>query len=251
MTIKSTDDYEIEDSNSKFMLVGEFGTGKSEFASTFPTPGFVFNWDKKIKAYADKGGWDYAEYDLSAKGWIEFERDFQEVTKLAREGKYKTIVGDSTTSFTDLAMERALALDPKRSTTQGPVWNVHYQMVRNLVEGKIRQLVSLPCNIVLISHLSIITDQETGAIIAIEPMLTGQLAIKVPGYFEEVYCCFTKQKEGKPYWYMRTTPRGLYKARSEMRGVKGLLPDELPNNYQAVMEAYHKAVEARKKKGGD
>ena len=247
MAIKSTDDYDIETSNNKFMLTGDIGTGKSEFASTCPTPGFVFNWDRKIKAYADKGGWDYTEYEISAKGWIEFEKDFNEVMKLAKEGKYKTVVGDSTTSFTDLAMERALQLDPKRSATNGPIWNVHFQMVRNLVEGKIRQLVSLPCNIVLISHLNVVIDNETGGIISIDPMLTGQLAVRVPGYFEEVYCSFVKQKEGKPYWYLRTVPRGLYKARSEIRGVKGLLPDELPNNYNAVMDAYRKAIEQRKK----
>lgn len=248
MTIKSTDDYDIETTNSTFMFVGDVGTGKSELASTFPTKGYVFNFDRKIKAYADKGGWDYSEYEISPKGWIEFEKDFMEVLKRVRNGDYQTTVIDSTTSFTDLAMERALALDPKRSATQGPLWNVHYQMVRNLIEGKIRQFVSLPGKKVLISHLNIVTDNETGAVISIDPLLTGQLAVRVPGYFEELYCCFTRTREGKPEWYVRTTPRGLYKARSEMRGVKGLLPDELPNNYQAIMEAYRKAVEARKKK---
>ena len=147
-----------------------------------------------------------------------------------------------------MAMERALQLDPKRSPTGGPIWNVHYQMVRNLMEGKLRSFLNYNCNLIVIAHLDIKTDNETGAIVGIEPLLTGQLAVRVPGYFEEVYCSFTRTTGDKTSWYLRTIPRGYYKARSTMSGKLSLLPPELPNNYAAVIKAYREAVQKTKER---
>lgn len=243
MNIRKASDYIPTEDFTQFFVTGDFGTGKSEFAASFPTPGFVFNFDKKIATYARYGGWDYTEYDLSAAGWAQYEKDEKEVIKLIDEGKYKTLVYDSTTAMTDMAMERAMQLDPKRSPTGGPIWNCHYQMVRNLMEGRLRTGLNAKCNLVVIAHLNIHTDQETGAIVGIEPLLTGQLAVRVPGYFSEVYCAFTRPKEGGgTQWYLRTIPRGYYKARSTMSGRIGLLPPELPNHYSAVITAYKDAV---------
>jgi hypothetical protein len=247
MSLLKASDYIPAKDFAKFLITGDVGTGKSEFAATFPTPGFVFNFDHKIATYARYPGWDYAEWDISAKGWVDFEKDEREVAELCKTGKYKTIVYDSTTAMTDMAMERALQLDPKRSATSGPIWNVHYQMVRNLIEGKLRAALNYKTNLVVIAHLNIQTDQTTGAIIGIEPLLTGQLAVRVPGYFEEVYCSFTRTTgEGKTQWYLRTIPRGYYKARSTMSGRTSLLPAELPNSYSAVIKAYHEAVAKQK-----
>lgn len=243
MNLKKADDYIPTTDFTKFFITGDFGTGKSEFAASFPTPGFVFNTDKKIGTYQRYGGWDYTEYNLNPQGWVEFEKDMREVGELVSQGKYLTIVADSTTSMSDIAMERALQLDPKRSATGGPIWNVHYMMLRNLMEGMIRRMLNFNCNLVLIAHLDIKTDQETGAVLGIDPLLTGQLSVRVPGYFEEVYCAFTKTKEGGGVeWYLRTVPRGFYKARSTLSGKDGFLPYELPNNYEAVIKAYHEGV---------
>lgn len=229
----SAKDITLSTSQFKVFVVGDYGTGKSIFASTFPTPGFVFDFDRGILNYRSKD-FDYQSYNQNAKDWVQFEKDLNEVSKST---KYKTIVVDSTSTMTDLAMERALQLDPKRSTSNGPLWNVHYQIVKNLVEGRLRQILNIPANIVVIGHLQIVRDEETGAIIDIQPLLTGQLAVKVPGYFDEVYCAFTKVKEGKTEYYLRTAPKGLYKARSRISGVEHKLLDEIPNNFAAIQKA--------------
>jgi len=249
VNLKKADDYIPSTDFTKFFITGDFGTGKSEFAASFPTPGFVFNTDKKIGTYQRYGGWDYVEYDLSPQGWVEFEKDMREVGEMVAAGKYKTVVADSTTSMSDIAMERSLQLDPKRSPTQGPIWNVHFMMVRNLMEGMIRRMLNFNCNLVLIAHLNIITDQETGAVLGIDPLLTGQLAVRVPGYFEEVYCAFTRTKEGGGVqWYLRTIPRGFYKARSTLSGREGFMPPEIDNTYDAVIQAYKDGVLKQKAK---
>ena len=245
------------DSSSEYfkgLITGDFGTGKSVFAATCPTPGFTFDFDDGIEIYRGRN-FDYESYPLSAAGWVKFEKDLRDIKKDVEEGKYQTVIVDSTTSMTDIAMERALQLDPKRSATGGPLWNVHYQLVKNLMEGKLRQLVNLPCNLVVIAHLKIIQDQETGAVIGIEPLLTGQLSTMLPGYFGEVYCAFSKQVASKKpggkaetVFYLRTLPRGYYKARSRLSGIERLLPDEISNNYNALQVALKKGLERLKAK---
>lgn len=243
MAILDAMDVSLDSVFVKSLVVGDYGTGKSVFASTFPTPGFVFDFDKGILTYKGKD-FKYGQYSVNASGWVEFEKDFNTVIKDAKEGKYKTIVFDSTSLLTDLAMERALQLDPKRSATGGPLWNVHYGIVRNLVEGKIRQLLQLDANIVVIAHLEIVKDQETGAVLATQPLLPGALSVKMPGYFDEVYFAFSKMKDGKPDFYLQTLPRGFYKARSRVSGKTQALPFEIPNDYPNLM----KLIEAEMKK---
>ena len=78
----------------------------------------------------------------------------------------------------------------------------------------------------------------------IDPLLTGQLSAKVPGYFDEVYAAFAKNAgDGKVKYILRLTTIGFYKARSRLSGKQRVLPDELPNNYQALMAAIEKAKE--------
>lgn len=233
---------------TRILVLGDYGVGKSVFASTFPTPGFVFDLDNGIQIYRGKD-FDYETYSLSAQSWIQFEKDVNRVIKETNEGKYKTVIVDSTTIMAALCMERALSIDPKRSNTGGPMWNIHYSMLKNLMEGQLRKILSLSSKayVVVIGHLHIVQDNETGAVIGIEPLLPGSLSENFPGNFSEVYCAFTRKREGKTEYYIRTAPKGFYKARSRVSGVEGLLPEELPNNFDKIHEALTKAIELKGK----
>jgi len=218
----------------KVMSVGEPGTGKSILASSFPTPGFVFDFANSIISY--KGlDFDYEQYELSPLGWTKFEKDVVRVIKDVKEGKYVSVIVDDLSAMTAVCMERALQLDAKRSATQGPVWNVHYSMVRNLMEGRLKQIMAMSCNIHFIAHLHVIQDQETGNIIGVEPMLTGALPIIIPGYFDEVYYHTTKREGGDTKWLIQTVAMGYNKARSRMSGKLRTLPDLLANDYAEIM----------------
>lgn len=241
--IKDAKEVKASTENIKVMVVGSYGTGKSVFGSTFPTPGHVFDIDKHILIYRGLD-FSYSQYPLTSKGWVDFEKDVLEVAKKVEAGEIKTVIMDSTTSMMDLAMERALQLDPKRNPeTQGPLWNVHYQIVKNLVEGKLRKLISLECNLLINSHWKMTLDSKTGAVLAVDPMLTGMLSVIIPGYFDEVYYAFTKMDKGKPKYYLRTLPRGFYKARSCFSGKAQLLPAEIPNDYNVLLEYMKKGGE--------
>lgn len=230
----------------KVMSVGDPGTGKSIFASSFPTPGFVFDFANSIISY--KGlDFDYEQYDLSPMGWTKAEKDIVTVSKAVKEGKYVTVVIDDLSAMTSICMERALQLDPKRSATGGPLWQIHFSMVRNLMEGRLRQIMNFNCNIVFIAHLKTIQDSESGAITGVEPMLTGALPVLIPGYFDEVFYHVTKREAGDTKWLIQTVPIGFNRARSRLSGKERLLPDILPNDYAEVF-AYLTGKKVKEKK---
>jgi hypothetical protein len=216
----------------KVMSVGESGTGKSMFASSFPTPGFVFDFGKEIISYRGKD-FDYEQYNVSPQGWAKFEKDLLVVKKSVEEGKYQTVVIDNLSAMTDVCMEKAMQLDPKRSATNGPLWNVHYQMVKNLMEGMLRRLLNFDCNLVFIAHLDLIKDED-GAVIGVEPSLTGKLSADVPSYFDEVYYHTTRREGGETKWLVQTIPIGRNHGRSRLSGRDRLLPDLVENDYAEI-----------------
>jgi len=218
----------------KVMAVGESGTGKSIFASSFPTPGFIFDFGSEILSYRGKN-FEYEQYDVSAMGWEKLKKDFVNVKKAVEEGKYKTVIVDNLSAMTDVWMEKAMQLDPKRSSTNGPLWNVHFNMVKNLMEGRLRQLLNLKANLVLIAHLDTIKDED-GAVIGVEPSLTGKLSADVPAYFDEVYYCTTRKEGGETIWIVQTVPIGRNHGRSRASGKERLLPDTITNDYNEIIK---------------
>jgi hypothetical protein len=246
---QSAKDVTIDTEYTKCLVIGAPGTGKSIFASTFPTPGYVFDFSNGIQSYRGME-WDYEQFPLNPSGWTKLEKELVYVRKAVNstEHKYSTIVVDDATAMERLTMEQALLLDPKRSASQGPIWNVHYALVRNLMEGKLRQILDLPCNIVLIAHLNVIQDKESGSVIKTEPMLPGQLPTIINGYFDEVYYSSVRQGSNGPNWVMQTIPLGHNTARSRWSGRERLLPDFIPNDYNILIT---KMREAQNKKKGE
>ena len=231
----------------KVMSVGSAGSGKSVFGSTFPTPGFIFDFGAEIISYRGKD-FDYEQYELSAQGWGKYERDFATLVKCLKDGvrfpdekgvrapgRYQTVIYDNVSAMTDVCMTRALQLDPKRSATDGPIWNVHYGLVKNLMEGRLRQALNLDCNLLLIAHLVVIKDAESGAIIGVEPRMTGDLSVTIPSYFHEVYYHSTRKEGNETKWYLQTVPVGRNLGRSRSSGKERLLPDLVENDYNEIM----------------
>jgi hypothetical protein len=225
----------------KACSVGIPGSGKSVFGASFPKPGFVYDFGTQILSYRGLD-FDYEQFTTDNHGWIRFEQVSKKVIsgayfKEARgvEGQYETIIVDDLTGMGDLALARALALDSKRSATDGPLWNVHYQMQRNLMEGRLKQIYDIQANILFIMHQQFVTDQETGNILGSEPLLVGQLSTRIPAMFDEVYYHQTRRSAGDTQWLVQTVPIGYSNGRSRLSGKARLLPDLLPNDFNEVM----------------
>ena len=238
--IANSKDIKVEDVLLKILVMGEAGTGKSIFARSFPEKSFVFDFDKGILTYRGRD-FDYGQYNTDQTGWLEFEKDFKTVIASVKEGIYKTVILDSTTLMSAVAMERALQLDPKRSPSGGPIWNSHYGIVKNLVEGKLRQLLSMPCNVVVIAHTQIVKDEDSGAVVGIVPLVPGALRDTLPSLFDEVY--FTRVKKeagGRTQYLLLTEATGFSRARSRISGKDRILPPEIENDYEAIIKAIAK-----------
>ena len=225
----------------KACSVGIPGSGKSIFGSSFPTPGFVFDFGSQILSYRGLD-FDYEQFPSDTKGWIQFEKVLQSIIKGSyykeqkeQEGQYQSIIVDDLTGMGDLALVRAMQLDPKRSLTDGPIWNVHYQMQKNLMEGRLKQIYDIPANILFIMHHQFVTDQSTGDILGSEPLLVGQLSTRIPAMFDEVFYHTTRREGGETRWLMQTVPIGFNNGRSRLSGKARLIPDLISNDYNEVM----------------
>lgn len=236
MSVKPSSEITLDLSAFRFLVIGPYGSGKSVFGASLPTPGLVFDFTNNGMLY-NKGDWDVAQYPITPAGWMEFEMEWRKYYDLIASGKsrYKSVVFDDATGMDNIAMERALQMDPKRNAAGGPLWNVHYQLVKNLVEGKYRQLLSLKVNVCVCCHTAITKDEDTGAVIDISPMLSGKLSTILPGYFDEVYYATTGTVDGQTVYRMQTVPVGLKQARSQMSGVAGLLPKYIPNEFPKIL----------------
>lgn len=236
-------DLDITADSLKVFLAGDAGTGKSTFAASFPQPIRLFDFDKGVRSYMGVDC-DYDQFDLSSRSWTQFEKlatEFIQKVDTNDQPAYKTLVVDSCTTWADLAMEQALNLNPQRSVTGGAVWNVHYGIVKDLVEGWTRRLLRFKGNIVFIGHTSTTKDDVTG-LIKVGPLLTGQLSVKVPGLFDEVYYTSTKMQDGKVRYLCQTEALGYYNARSRLSGKEHRLPLYVSNDYQTIMNLVKEKV---------
>lgn len=219
----------------KIMLIGPPGSGKSTFAATCPGPIYVFDFDEHILGYRERDDVFYDQFPMSWKGWTKFETTVREVQEEVKKGTYNTVVVDSLTAMGDVAMERALQIDPKRGSDEGPIWNVHFNIVKNIMSAKLHQILAWDCNIIFTSHW-IFDKDEKGNIISADPMLTGVLKVKIPGLFPEVYACEATTVGTITKFHMNLITKGVFKARSLVSGKDRLLPDRVPNNYPELKE---------------
>jgi hypothetical protein len=102
-------------------------------------------------------------------------------------------------------------------------------------------MLNWKCNFLILSHLEVVMDKETGAVIKIQPLLPGALSDLLPGYFDEVYVASVITEQNTPHYKIQTATRGHYKARSRASGKEGRLPMYLDhtnvNGYEMLMKA--------------
>lgn len=228
----------------KILIFGESGTGKTCFASGFPGPIHYADFDLKVSSAASflKGkdklneisydAYPLVKEDMGGAG-KKFNEDMGKLKKTS-PFPYGTLVIDSLTTLSDRIMEHIMRENPgvKRNITRGaqaPALQ-DYGLFRIFMKQFIGELISLPCNLIVIAHIDITKDETTGATLRI-PMLTGKLARELPIYFEEVYMAFVEGEGDKRKYRAQTQTDRKFSCRTQ-RG----LPQIIDLDYKSLVK---------------
>ena len=192
----------LMDPYSTVLVGGPSGSGKTSLiahALKQPTmcPIYVFDFDLRLSSLLavtlpDKLAMlSYDQYrdtaSLPGSAFTAAEAKLRALTDMFIKQPHdapKTIVLDSLTFCQRVVMNRVLVMDGKPATSNPELQ--HYKSLMNTVEPFISRLTALPCNIIVTAHDDPVTDKATNmSYIGID--MTGQLATRLPGYFNEVW----------------------------------------------------------------
>jgi len=210
----------------------------------------------------DSGGLRCIEDDQISSGRIipitEFEGDTvvapfayraweKEFYRLSNGGLFDAIgtyVIDSFTSFAQSLMNEILKArsrkppmiaqlgkDPDIVPELGD-YNVHQKTLAH----NLAQIMSIPCNVVVIAHLNIDKDDTTGRLYSSVMMDGKKFAQTVPTLFDEVYFADTKGVPPNLQYVYRLVPKSYYPARSRLRKSGKILGAEEVQNLARILE---------------
>jgi len=97
-----------------------------------------------------------------------------------------------------------------------------------IIENAVRQIISLPCDVIFLGHDDSDKDEATGRMF-ISLMITGKLKRRVPLLFDEVYVAMTKETSQGVEYQLLTKKTGLYQARSRLANCGQLEMYEVPD----------------------
>ncbi len=136
---------------------------------------------------------------------------------------FKTIVTDSGTFLMRAIMALVLRLDGGKTATTTPQLQ-NYMQQMSLTEEFVSKLCGSGRNFIFTCHEDASKDEVTGRLFK-NVDLTGKMANRIPGYFNELWHCEVRQMTGKePEFVVRTRPDPIYSARTsfgELQSVEG------------------------------
>ena len=115
-----------------------------------------------------------------------------------------------------------------------PVWNVHYSAVPTYISDFIRMGVDLPCNVIVLTHVTLATDEMTQGTLAAPALPGKKLPVELPALFSEVWYTRPINKDGGREYRIQVQSDGLYPARSRLAGKEGVLPPFVEAEYSVI-----------------
>lgn len=218
------------------LIIGTSGVGKTRLLETCPRPIHVDSFDPKGTTTIRKGieeGWILADTRYEIEDPTDpyaFELWDNEYNRRKDSGYFSNIgtyALDSLTLFGEAIMNLVLKglvrkADRKPGTSTAlktdylriPQEN-DYPLQMNILKNCISDILSLPCNVIIIGHLENKTDRE-GKVLSRGLYVTGKLATRLPRLFEEIYHLKTEDSSKGPQYYLLTQPEGGVEARTRI-----------------------------------
>lgn len=231
-----------QEDHVKLLLLGPSGSGKTVLSCDFPGTVKVFDFDMKISSAAKYYANDTERLDkieahqfghLPLKERMQaFQKETRAIDEIIYKKQplpFKTIVLDSLTTFVEAMLEdykHVSQLGIKRALADVNSMQ-DYQLLQIHLKKIITGLLALPCNVIVIGHIQQEKDETTG-IVKNNILMPGQLAAKLPIYFEEVYL-------------LKTNPQGqrvlqtASDAKTDLR-CQRKHPAEIPATYAEIVK---------------
>lgn len=234
------------ESNLKILLYGNSGAGKTCFAAGFPGPILYLDFDGKVDSAAE-----FYKSDPERLKIIDVRQLQQrllmnptanpiaelgaiiskELVPAQKTGlAFKTLVLDSITTFSSLTLNHIIMTNPgikRNMSAQGAQPGLQdYGILKREFAKLIPGLLSLPCNVVMLGHISTEKDENTGEVTR-GPLMDGSFAKELPIYFKE---CWRAYVDDKGQHYAQTKSNASYACRSQIP----TLPNPLPLKYDEL-----------------
>jgi hypothetical protein len=201
------------------LLIGETGSGKTHLLQTCRRPIHIDSFDiggTKIPSIR-KGieeGWIIVdsrwEHENPFKPSVidDWAKVMESRIKMSYFNALGTYCLDSMTSWTEAIMNRTL----KKAglAAHAPRFTHDYMPTKTDIRNFTSELLKLPCDFVLTGHLRADKDEVVGTV-AMRLVTIGDLDIKLPSLFDEIWVTQVKDGSKGPDYSILTSPKGYYK----------------------------------------
>jgi hypothetical protein len=238
----------------KLLIYGQSGAGKTVFSAGAPKP-LVLDFDGKVSSAASYFAHNAPERlkEISFENLTDTpgqERPFRRFSKILRDlqsqaaaGKlqYETVILDSLTLFLDAFMADIMAENPGVKRPNNVPALQDYQILNLQFKDVMSRLLSLPCHVIVVGHITSETNQETGRIFW-KPLVPGKLADRLPQIFSEVYRAYVISKDNQPQFVLQTSSDGEYICRTQIPGI----PTHVPSDFNRLVAFMNKKLSGKK-----
>ncbi|TET81251.1 hypothetical protein E3J38_04230 [candidate division TA06 bacterium] len=215
---------------------GPIGTGKTTMLGTARRPLHVDSFDPGgTKVLLDKEGnyppevycdtrWE-VENPFQPRVIREWDEVFHHRKRIGYYDRLGTYAIDSATTWAQDIMYEVMK---KAGRAGGVPFQQDWLPQMTIIENAMREMVSLPCDCVLICHDDSDKDESTGRMF-VGIMITGKLKRRIPLIFDEIYYVHTKETSKGIEYQLLTRPTGLFQARTRLGKGGGLDTYEKPD----------------------
>uniref|UniRef100_A0A6M3JFQ9 Putative ATPase domain containing protein n=1 Tax=viral metagenome TaxID=1070528 RepID=A0A6M3JFQ9_9ZZZZ len=215
--------YESQAQQKSFnaLIYGDFGTGKTNLTVTCRLPVHIDSFDPGgVKTVRDeiKAGKVLADVRYEVEDPMKptaFRLWDTEYARRKRDGYFAqigTYIIDSATTWASAAMDVILQ---KAGRLGGPPFQQDYLPAMSMIENAIKDITTLPCDVILTAHLDVDKDEATGRLF-VGPLFVGKLKQRIPLLFDELYCAQTKNTSAGTVYSLLTRSDGIFKARTRL-----------------------------------
>lgn len=203
------------------LVYGPMGTGKTRLITTCRRPIMVHSFDPGgTKTIRDeiKEGWIMADtrYELEdaekPSAFAAWDKEYDRLKQGGIFAQLGTYVIDSASTWSASAMNVTLK---KAGRAGGTPQQNDYLPTMVMLESAIKDICSLPCDVLLIAHEDVDKDEGSGRMM-IGPSFIGKLKQRIPILFDEIYNATAKEISSGVKYTLLTRSTGLYRARTRL-----------------------------------